>query len=325
LLFVALFFSLYLAGTTQGQSCPAEGTPTDMLGPFYVANSRMSGMIGPDELLRIPEQRLIVSGRVLSSMDCSLGVAGVSVEVWYAGQPDSDGNFYQDDEYRGQVVTDDCGYYNFTQTFPALYPTRPILHSHFRLSKDDQELLVTQMYFIGEGSGYVDRESRQLQAVEVNRILDGSRSVEFDIFVDMEGDSSVCGDDVTSVQNTDSVTPTSGTATTVGDEQPNANVANSTGDEEIDYVEEETSPMHGSLPSAAPVEDVTSTNSLPSASPGKEEISIQNPTASPAEETTSISTTESSSGAASDAQQANHLGTFSIFVVSICLLVNIIH
>ena len=40
--------------------------------------------------------------------------------------------YYQDEEYRGQVVTDECGRYNFSQAFPALYPTRPILHDHFR-------------------------------------------------------------------------------------------------------------------------------------------------------------------------------------------------
>lgn len=154
---IFLLLSLLHIGHSQ-IVCPVQSsTPRDALGPFYLENSPLSAEIGPAVLLQQPENRLQVTGRVLSSRskndNCTTAVRAVRnvrIEVWYAGQPNAiTGNYYQDDEYRGQVVTDDCGFYNFTQTFPALYPQRPILHTHLRLSSaaNNQELLVTQMYF----------------------------------------------------------------------------------------------------------------------------------------------------------------------------------
>jgi protocatechuate 3,4-dioxygenase beta subunit len=130
-------------------------TPSDQLGPFYLADAPVGRRMGPNNILNEPESRLEVRGRVLSRFNCTKGLSGVTVEMWYAGEPDADGNYYQDDEYRGQVVTSKNGYYCIVQAFPAIYPTRPILHDHFRLSRNGRELLVTQMYFIGTEEGFV--------------------------------------------------------------------------------------------------------------------------------------------------------------------------
>jgi protocatechuate 3,4-dioxygenase beta subunit len=154
---------LVLAGRSGQQCVPSTTvTPEDLLGPFYVANSEMSNRIAPDELLSDPTLRFFVYGKVLNSSTC-VGIPNIVVEAWYAGPPDSDGDYYQTNEFRGQVTTNELGEYNFTQTFPELYPTRPILHNHFRLSTlSGEELLVTQMYFYGSGNGYVtDRTSRK--------------------------------------------------------------------------------------------------------------------------------------------------------------------
>jgi protocatechuate 3,4-dioxygenase beta subunit len=171
-------------------SCLLEQTPADALGPFYNGIYPFTRLIGPDNLLNEPTNRLDVSGRVLSATNCSLGLSNVTIEVWYAGEPDSADNFYQSDEYRGKFLTSECGEYNFTQTFPELYPSRPIFHNHFRLSRDEQELLVTQMYFVGDGPGYASSGDRQ--TVDVTQAADGARSVEFDVFVDLPGDCE-CG------------------------------------------------------------------------------------------------------------------------------------
>jgi protocatechuate 3,4-dioxygenase beta subunit len=173
----------------EGQQCSATGqTPTDMLGPFYLANSPKTGQLAPDDELSNPALRLEVYGRVLSnSTGTCVGLSNVVVEVWYAGMPDAYGNYYQPDEYRGQLVTNECGEYSFTQAFPALYPERPILHVHFRLSRDGQEFLVTQMYFEGEATGYVTAGSRELQAVQVMRDDNGARTVEFNIYINAGG------------------------------------------------------------------------------------------------------------------------------------------
>ena len=200
------FFSFLLLSTFQSscraQSCPAQQTPSDALGPFYLQNSPLSSKVGPASLLADPLQRLELTGRVLSSTNCELGISNITVEVWYAGEADEFGNSYQDDNYRGQVVTDSCGRYSFVQTFPALYASRPILHDHFRLSRSDEQVLVTQMYFEGTGEGYVaDADSRKMQVVQVDQDAEGVRSVEFNMYVDLEGDASCDGGETADVES----------------------------------------------------------------------------------------------------------------------------
>lgn len=196
IIFAVLFAVCCLPIFTESQQCDdsmGTETPVDQLGPFYRENSPETSRVAPEELLSNPTMFLQVSGKVLSSSSssnsaCAAGLANITVELWYAGQPDADGNYYQPDEFRGQVVTNECGAYNFTQTFPALYPTRPILHNHFRLSDADGiELLVTQMYFFGNGTGYVSADfPRELQAVQVLRDGSGARTVEFNMYVDVD-------------------------------------------------------------------------------------------------------------------------------------------
>lgn len=175
------------------QVCPAQETPSDALGPFYQENSPLGSSAAPASELSNPLLRLEVTGRVLSSTDdCHLGIANVTVEVWYAGGSSANGmTASYTDEHRGQVTTSECGQYSFVQSFPAFYPSRPILHDHFRLSRNGQELLVTQMYFLGEGEGYVaDTDtSRKMQVTQVAQNQEGVRSVEFNMYVDVEGDS----------------------------------------------------------------------------------------------------------------------------------------
>lgn len=193
LLFLLLLSTVCWA---QESTCPAQQTPSDALGPFYVENSPLTSNVGPESQLANPLQRLEVNGRVLSSTNCELGIANVTVEVWYAGPPDDAGNFYQDDNYRGQVVTDACGRYSFVQTFPALYTARPILHDHLRVSRNDEELLVTQMYFQGTEQGYVmDADSRKMRVAQVATNAEGVRSVEFNMYIDIEGDAKCEGDE----------------------------------------------------------------------------------------------------------------------------------
>jgi len=183
-----LLLVAFFAPPTFAQECRENNlnqTPSDALGPFYVANSTLTSMVAPESMLADPTRRLEVKGRVLSTSDCNVGLANIVVEVWYAGEE----LFYQDDKYRGQVVTNECGEYSFVQTFPALYPERPILHNHFRLSRSDgEQLLVTQMYFQGEGTGYVSLGTRSGQAVQVKEDSEGARTVKFDMYLNVEGD-----------------------------------------------------------------------------------------------------------------------------------------
>ena len=163
-------------------------TPRDAKGPFYLPLPNRTSLLAPPSQLENPEQVFHISGTLYGN-DC-MPLTNTLVEAWYAGEPDSLGNFYSvagsDLDYRGAVVSDDCGMYEMTQTFPAVYPARPILHVHFRIAtlKEDQELLVTQMYFEDQvPASFVT--SRKLQIVNVNQDMSGERSSVFDITVNI--------------------------------------------------------------------------------------------------------------------------------------------
>ena len=193
LLFRLVCMVALLKARVAGQGC--ESTPSDMLGPFYLPNSEVTTSLAPESELNDSQLRLDVSGTVYTSTeDSCVGLADATVEVWYAGFPNDNG--YEDNEYRGQMSTDADGKYSFAQKFPSLYPSRPILHDHFRISKNGKLLLVTQLYFYGEGEGYVSPldTTQQLQTEEVSTNAIGRR-VEFDIFVEnVDGNTSISSD-----------------------------------------------------------------------------------------------------------------------------------
>jgi protocatechuate 3,4-dioxygenase beta subunit len=236
-LLVFVVAALAQQGADDGDTCPSDSTPSDMLGPFYVAGSPTTMQIAPTELLQDPVTRLTVSGRVLSLLDpqqganggslssCGTGIPNVTVEVWYAGPMDSQGNYYRTDAFRGQMETDECGRYSFVQVFPSQYPTRPILHDHFRLSMEGTELLVTQLYFRLDADenrsddsasssstssgqnvtsdGYVATDDAYpLQAQPVQHNSDGSRSVHFDLYLDNVQAGTVSAQSVSAASNT---------------------------------------------------------------------------------------------------------------------------
>jgi protocatechuate 3,4-dioxygenase beta subunit len=200
LLALLIVSASHLLFAKASETCPAKLTAADAKGPFYLANIPPTGLLAPVSLLNQPEKVLLVAGTIYGD-DC-LPLSKVRVEAWYAGDPDDQGNFYSlggaNNDYRGSVVTDNCGAYKFTQTFPALYPSRPILHVHFRVSTvtDDQELLVTQMYFEGMvPTSFESSPSRALQIVSVDTAQDGVRSTVFNMYVNSPGtaDSEICG------------------------------------------------------------------------------------------------------------------------------------
>ena len=163
-------------------------TTTDALGPFYVAGSPMNSTIAPPQFLLDISDLFVVHGKVLGN-DCA-PLADAQVEAWYAGEQDANGDFYSDSNYRGQVVADRCGKFEFQQTFPALYPGRPIPHIHYRISSaNGTELLVTQLYFEGVIPARFNPDSTKISTI-VNE-PDGSRSAEFNIYVSVPGTADV--------------------------------------------------------------------------------------------------------------------------------------
>jgi len=192
-LFTILLSMAAAQSDDRPSSCPDEGTMTDMLGPFYIENAPETTTIAPLEQLSVPSNVLYVEGTVYGE-DC-IPMSNIRVEPWYAGG--EDGGYSSEDsdlEWRGVLYTDECGRYNYSQTFPEIYAGRP-LHVHFRVSdtETNQEHLITQMYFEGYDSN-VPR-MRSLQIVPITTLNEGSKSVVFNIYLsDIKGTakSDVC-------------------------------------------------------------------------------------------------------------------------------------
>jgi protocatechuate 3,4-dioxygenase beta subunit len=187
----AALFSTAVAqqqGATGTCNSTVTLTRTDALGPFYEPDSPETSVIASEGDLLDPTNLFTVRGQVFGYKNCRPLVEAI-VEAWYAG----DEVFYQPNQYRGQLSTDACGRFEFEQTFPAVYPSRPIPHIHYRISdRSDNLLLVTQLYFEGAiPLGYFPDPS---QIVSVVNEPDGSRSAIFNIYVDAlgTGDTDIC-------------------------------------------------------------------------------------------------------------------------------------
>lgn len=223
LLLLLLSFNNNSNSTVYAQKvavCSAKRTKPDDLGFNYLPKSPRTKTIGPAEELADRTKRLSVTGRVLSTRNCSRNkrnrlyyypVSNVNLEVWYAGKPDDDNWFvYHPDKYRGQLQTNRCGYFSFVQVFPTINWNRPILHTHIRLSatKKKKELLTTQIYYHGQEDGYYNNytlqnwlgnDKKDLQVVTIQTKSDGTRSIVFDIFLDVDGNTN-CTKVTSSVQ-----------------------------------------------------------------------------------------------------------------------------
>lgn len=132
-----------LFGTAEDEAARAicvNTTPPDMLGPYFIENAPQVDRIYPADY---PGETLIVSGTVFDA-DCN-PLPGAIVEVW---QADSTGEYDFSDQFigRGQVITDENGFYQFETIVPGRYEPRPP-HIHYRISHPDAPTLVTQLYF----------------------------------------------------------------------------------------------------------------------------------------------------------------------------------
>merc|ERR1719317_1841814 len=102
----------------------------------------------PEGEIRDSSNGVILWGQIFNR-GCG-GIGGATVEVWYAGGPDTGYTFRPDKLwYRGRALTDKDGYYQFLATFPATYPGRPIPHYHITVTTPglSGRSFTTQAYF----------------------------------------------------------------------------------------------------------------------------------------------------------------------------------
>jgi protocatechuate 3,4-dioxygenase beta subunit len=187
---ILLLLALLLT-VANAQTCPSYDTASNQLGPYYLPNAPITRRLAPASELNNLKRRIKISGTVYGS-DCA-PMSKVLVEPWHAGVPAANGNPYSlagsSLKYRGRITTDDCGKYDFTTIYPTIYNQRPIRHIHIRVSKDDEEFLVTQIYFKGAITAGFNPDPNQI--VTLKRLSNGSRSGTFNIYLDTDG-SGLC-------------------------------------------------------------------------------------------------------------------------------------
>eukprot|EP01025_Chloroclados_australasicus_P029950 TRINITY_DN2994_c0_g1_i2.p1 TRINITY_DN2994_c0_g1~~TRINITY_DN2994_c0_g1_i2.p1 ORF type:complete len:218 (-),score=20.25 TRINITY_DN2994_c0_g1_i2:429-1013(-) len=145
-----------LVSSTFGQDV-CEVTESGPLGPFYQSEN-----IPVRNVICVPSERpaswpevdysqvrnITIYGRVLGT-DCEpIDGSLVRLDAWHTGpfgeyDPITDSNAY----CRAIIPVSPEGEYNFTTTYPGSYPSRPIVHIHYRVEAFGYETLIAQNYF----------------------------------------------------------------------------------------------------------------------------------------------------------------------------------
>lgn len=163
---VSVFGSIYWNGRSFEGNNP---TTTDILGPFYRPGSPMRSNIAPPNTAGEP---FTVSGVVYES-EGRKPMASALVEVWQCDEKGVYDNTSDDYLCRGAVKTDSDGKYMFKTILPVPYKIssgyRPA-HIHMRISSNDHQDLITQIYF--KGDPHLEEDSSSSAPQALNRILE---------------------------------------------------------------------------------------------------------------------------------------------------------
>lgn len=129
---------------TPSVTNPRPCTPTfaDGGGPYYQPNSPYREQLAPPNH---NGQSLTVSGRVFQN-DCRTPVANAVIDIWHANENGS----YEQNWYRGKIVTDSQGHYTFSSIIPKGYGEGTAMrppHIHFKIFIQNQEIITSQMFF----------------------------------------------------------------------------------------------------------------------------------------------------------------------------------
>lgn len=153
-----------------------EPTQAQTEGPFYKPKSPLRAD------LREPGaggKTLLLSGLVLTRR-CR-PVPRALVDLWHADDKgDYDNSGFR---YRGHVLTDEAGRYQFRTIVPALYPGRTS-HYHVKVAVSGRPLLTTQLYFPNDPANARDGLFQRALLMRVAEGGDG-QTAQFAFVLDM--------------------------------------------------------------------------------------------------------------------------------------------
>jgi protocatechuate 3,4-dioxygenase beta subunit len=188
--------SISVFGTIQWNGKNFVGntpTTTDILGPFYRPGAPMRSDIIPPDSKGSP---MNLNGTIFKE-DGKTPLNNVLVEIWQCDENEHYDNTSDSYLFRGAIKTGKNGKYAFKTIVPVPYKADPNdesswrpAHIHMRVSVDEQQDLITQIYFKGDKYNDTDRSASSPQAV--NRILNivknssGENTVTFDVVMSKE-------------------------------------------------------------------------------------------------------------------------------------------
>ncbi|MEX0609061.1 MAG: hypothetical protein WD016_05490 [Balneolaceae bacterium] len=162
-------------------------TGDDILGPFYRAEAPFRDALN---VLSEEGTPIVVSGKVMGGADCGTPLAEALVDVWQADDAGEYDNESDEFKYRGRILTNDVGEYEFMSILPGRYlngnQLRP-RHIHFMVKAENHMDLVTQLYF--EGDEYIEPDpwaseaeaERIIELVEVEGVLTGTFDIKLQL------------------------------------------------------------------------------------------------------------------------------------------------
>jgi protocatechuate 3,4-dioxygenase beta subunit len=174
--------------STPACAQPAQPTPAQTEGPYYIRNPPRRHVLLGDPLLlgdRRASNRIVLTGFVLTR-SCR-PVRGVIVDVWQADARGSYDNVGFN--LRGHEFTDEQGRYWFETVVPGEYPGRT-RHIHVKIQAPGRHPLTTQLYFPNEGSNANDSIFKQALLLSISqasnaRSEEPARVGRFDFVLDM--------------------------------------------------------------------------------------------------------------------------------------------
>jgi len=180
-----------------------NATTTDILGPFYRPGAPMRSNIIP---AGSKGEVLHLHGTIFKK-DGKSPLQNVSIEAWQCDEKETYDNTSDDYLLRGAVKSDKNGNYSFKTIVPVPYKATPTnwrpAHIHLRVSSQDHQDLITQIYF--KGDPYLATDISSSSPKSISRILDigknsaGEKVVAFNIVLadayplSDEGYNKLCG------------------------------------------------------------------------------------------------------------------------------------